>query len=510
MNIAEIRAKFPQYQDVPDGELVRGLHAKFYKDLPYADFLKSIDFRKPVDPTEGMGGLQKFNAGMGKAFTDIGSGAAQMVGMGPSAAEVQDRRSLDKPLMDTGAGMAGNVAGNVAMLAPLAVVPGGATVAGAGTLGALAGALQPTETPQDRLGNMAVGGLLGGGTQAVAGPGARKVGEWAANKEMAAALRQTQNATRDQTLKAAQAEGYTVPPSSINPSMVNKLLESVGGRAATTQEASIRNQAVTNKLAAEALGMPPGQALSDNSLASYRKTVAQPYRDVSGLSQKAEIALEQLKEARFNANDYSKFYSRSGDPNARAAAENFKQKAEALETALEGYATKANRPELIDALRESRKQIAKSYDIERALNEGSGDVSARMLGAALDKGRPLSGGLETAGKFAEAFPKSTQNMAGMQAPGVSNTTAILGTLLGAGGASAMGPAGLLAGGLPLMRGPARSLSLALGKSVKPDYAVGAGTKAAAALNDPETRRRIAMMVRAMALPAIPQLTEAQR
>ena len=510
MKIGEIREKFPQYADVPDGELVRGLHKKFYADVPYTDFLRKIDFRKPVDPTEGMSGMQKFNAGVGKAFTDLGRGAAQMVGMGPDAAQTQENRALDAPLMKTGAGMAGNVAGNLTALAPLAVVPGGATVAGAGTLGALAGALQPTEGAQGRLGNMALGGVLGAGTQAVAGPGARALGEWGANKETAAALRQSQNATRDQTLKAAQAEGYTVPPSSINPSLANKLLESVGGRAATTQEASIRNQAVTNKLAAEALGMPPETALSDSALKGYRKAVSQPYRDVSGLSQRAEIALEQLKDARFNANDYSKFYARSGDPNARAAAANFSQKADALETALEGYAAKANRPELIDALRESRKQIAKSYDVGRALNEGSGDVSARILGAALDKGRPLSGGLEIAGKFAEAFPKSTQNMAGMQAPGVSNTTAIMGTLLGAGGASAMGPAGLLAGGLPLVRGPARSLSLALGKSVQPDYAVGAGTKAAAALNDPETRRRIAMLARALALPAIPEAVEGAR
>src|SRR3990167_6280115 len=116
MKIAEIRAQFPQYADVPERELVRGLHAKFYADMPYKEFLGKIDFRSTIDPTEDMGGIQKFNAGMGKAFTDIGQGAQQMVGMGPSAQEVQDRRALDNPLMKTGAGMAGNVSGNIAML----------------------------------------------------------------------------------------------------------------------------------------------------------------------------------------------------------------------------------------------------------------------------------------------------------------------------------------------------------------------------------------------------------
>ncbi len=475
------------------------------KEKDYRALAKPV----PVDPTEGMGGMAKFNAGMGKAFTDIGQGAAQLVGMGESGAETKDRRALDQPLMKTGAGMAGNISGNIAALAPLALVPGAGTVAGAGALGAVAGGVQAAGGVQERLGNMLSGGALGAGTQAVVGPGARALGEYGARKEAEAAARQSQNAVRDQTLREAQAAGYTVPPSSINPSPVNKILESIGGRAATTQESSIRNQEVTNKLARAALGMPEEQAISEAGLKAYRNTAAQPYRDVAALSTRAELALEQLKEARFNANDYAKFYARSGDPSARAAADNFAKKAEQAEQALEAAAAKGGKPELIDALRESRKQIAKSYDVSRALNEGSGDVSARMLGAALDKGRPLSGELSTAARFAEAFPKSTQNMAGMQAPGVSNTTAIVGSLLGAGGASAMGPAGVLAGGLPMLRGPARSIALQMGRSVAPDYAVGAGTRAAAQLADPETQRRVALLARSLMLPAVPQLTGAE-
>ncbi|MDO8703311.1 MAG: hypothetical protein Q7J84_00045 [Sulfuricaulis sp.] len=462
-----------------------------------------------LDPTEGMSGMQKFNAGVGKAFVDIGRGAAQMVGQGPDAAQTQENRALDRPLMNTGAGMSGNVAGNISMLAPLAVVPGGATVAGAGTMGALAGALQPTEGVQERLGNMGTGLALGAGTQAAVGPGARALGEWGAGREQAAAMRQSQNSVRDATLKAGQEAGYVVPPSNINPSAANKIIESIGGRAATTQAASFRNQEVTNRLAAEALGMPKGAPLSESGLESYRKSVAQPYRDVAALSQRAQIALEQLKDARFNANNYTKFYSRSGDPNALAAATNFRQKADALETSLEGFAQNANKPDLIEALRKARTQIAKSYDVERALNVGSGDVSARLLGSALDKGRPLTGELATAGRFSEAFPTVTQNMAGKQAPGVSNTTAILSALLGGAGGATFGPGGVAAAALPLARGPARSLALQLGKSVKPDYTVGGGTKAAAALADPETRRRVAMMARALMLPSVPQLTGAE-
>ena len=505
MKISEIRAKFPMYADVPERDLVRGLHDKFYADMPYREFLSKIDFRPTIDPTKDMSEGQKFSAGVGKAMYDVGQGAQQLVGLGESGEETKNRRALDKPLMQTGAGLAGNIASNITMLAPLAVVPGGATVGGAAALGVLSGAMQPTEGPQERRRNMALGGVLGGAAQAAMGPGARALGEWGANREAAAALRKSQNAGRDQTLAAAQTAGYTVPGSAVNSSTFNKVLESVAGKAAVGQEAAIRNQGVTNKLAREALDMPPGQALSEGILRDYRKAVSEPYREVAAISKRAEMTLEQLKDARFNANNYSKHYAMSADPNSLAAAKNFSQKADALEQALEGFAAKGGKPDLIEALRKARQQIAKSYDVERALNVGTGDVSAKILGRALDKGKPLSGGLETAGRFAEAFGPYARDAASIPTPGVSKLGAVLSGGMGAGGFAAGGPAGLAAAAVPFTVPPAaRSLALALGKSVKPDYSIGAGTQAAAALNDPETRRRLAMMARALALPAAVQ------
>jgi hypothetical protein len=166
MNIQEIRQQYPQYSDLPDGQLVRGLHKKFYSDVPYADFLKKIDFREaPSDVTKEMNQGQRFTAGAGKAFYDIGQGAAQMVGAGESRDELRSRREIDRPLMRTGAGIAGNLAGNVTAFAPLAVVPGANTIAGAGALGLTAGALQPAESALGRAGNMAIGGVLGSAVQ---------------------------------------------------------------------------------------------------------------------------------------------------------------------------------------------------------------------------------------------------------------------------------------------------------------------------------------------------------
>lgn len=132
-----------------------------------------------LDPTEGMSGLEKFLAGTGKAFVDIGRGAGQLAGdaaeafgadrpsWAPTQADIDEARRLDAPLMKTGAGVAGNVVGNVAALAPAALVPGANTIAGGATLGALTGAIQPVSSAESRSGNMALGGIAGGALPAV-------------------------------------------------------------------------------------------------------------------------------------------------------------------------------------------------------------------------------------------------------------------------------------------------------------------------------------------------------
>lgn len=112
------------------------------------------------DPTEGMSGTQRFLAGVGKAITDVGRGAGQLVGV-VSREDVQRARELDAPLMRTGAGTAGNIIGNVAMFAPTAMIPGANTITGAGAIGAASGLLQPSASSAETAGNVALGGVAG-------------------------------------------------------------------------------------------------------------------------------------------------------------------------------------------------------------------------------------------------------------------------------------------------------------------------------------------------------------
>lgn len=127
---------------------------------------------KVFDPTEGMSGGQKFLAGAGKGFADLGRGAGQLLRSGigetagnalglPTTADIEESRRLDAPLMRTGAGVAGNVAGSIAAALPTAFIPGANTIGGAAVLGAAQGALQPVGEKDSRLQNIGTGAVFG-------------------------------------------------------------------------------------------------------------------------------------------------------------------------------------------------------------------------------------------------------------------------------------------------------------------------------------------------------------
>lgn len=111
---------------------------------------------KKPDPTEGTGMGQRVLEGVGKAFYDLGRGAGQRLGI-VDQTSIDEAAKLDQPLMNTGEGTAGNILGNVALAAPTAAIPGANTLAGAGAVGAVLGALQPTKTGESAIGNAATG-----------------------------------------------------------------------------------------------------------------------------------------------------------------------------------------------------------------------------------------------------------------------------------------------------------------------------------------------------------------
>lgn len=163
VKLSDIRAKFPMYNDVPDDQLLIGLHRKFYADIPFAKFNSNIEYDIGApNPTEGMSALERGRAGAGKAIVDTARGAGQLLGL-VSTDDVKDSRARDAALMNTTAGKVGNFAGNVGVMLPAVAIPGANTLAGAGVIGAAQGLVQPAETAGERGQNVALGGAAGAG-----------------------------------------------------------------------------------------------------------------------------------------------------------------------------------------------------------------------------------------------------------------------------------------------------------------------------------------------------------
>lgn len=192
IKLSDIRAQFPMYGDLSDEQLLMGLRKRYYSDIPASRFYDRIDFdTQRMDPTAGMSTTEKVLAGVGKSFVDLGRTAKRignMVGIGDyDAAAAKRDEELDKPLMATKAGMAGNIAGDVALTAipgyraqqlatrglttgakmlPQAAVRSATAAApyiGAAGAGAAVGA---ATTPEDMAGGAGMGALAGAGGEA--------------------------------------------------------------------------------------------------------------------------------------------------------------------------------------------------------------------------------------------------------------------------------------------------------------------------------------------------------
>lgn len=285
--------------------------------------------------------------------------------------------------------------------------------------GAITGATSAAMVDQDSAG---LGGLLGAAIPvagAVISKGTGLLSGKAQTPEM------------QQAIKTARESGYVIPPTQANPSLINRVLEGTSGKATAAQNASLRNQEVTNKLAARSLGLPDDTTLSAGLLAKIREDAGGAYEAVKSLPSKpsksassvmnipaeAEInpkeLVKQLKQARYDADAYYKSYNRTADPETLAKAKAFKDQAQKIESTIEEYAKSLGRTDLLPELKKARELIAKTYSVENALNLVTGNVSAKELSRQLEKGKPLSEGLKQAAEFSARFPKATQSVESM-------------------------------------------------------------------------------------------------
>lgn len=262
----------------------------------------------------------------------------------------------------------------------------------------------------------------------------------------------------NKTIADSVEAGYTIPPNMVNPSFKNQVIESVSGKQATQQIASAKNETVTGSLVRQSLGIGDDVPLNTKALEDLRKTAGTAYAEVSSLSPQAAQDLEALKIARNEASGWFKAYNRSASPDDLTKAKAARALSDQLEQALESHALDAGKKELIPKLRDARKLIAKTYTVGRALNDASGTVDARVLGRMYEKGLPLSDGLDTAGRFASAFPTVAKSSQQVGSPAAHNLKSLASLGAALAGNATFGPLGLAAAAVPFVAPPvARSI-----------------------------------------------------
>lgn len=392
----------------------------------------------PYNPTVGMSGFDKFAAGAGKTISDLGIGIKQRLGFA-NEEDVAKVRERDAPLMDTGAGKAGSIAGAVAAFAPTAFIPGANTYTGAALGGAVFGALQPTVEGESAVKNTALGGALG-----LAGQyGGNKLAQALSKKINAGKVAQIANQGSDDVLKQSIDAGYKIPPSYARGGTAARLAEGLSGKYKTNQLAGIKNQSVTNKLAKEALGIPDnvplsrdviknvrsaafksgyepvtkaGRVITDPQFSTALDDAARAFSDVANdfpelVDDQIIKTIDGLRKDSFDSNSAvsairllrdkaSSFYRAGSSAQGKAA----RDAAQAVEDQLERHLTGLgdDGAALLANFRNARQMIAKAHSVEGAL-KGSGNVNAAKLGAMIEKGSPLTGELEKIAKFGAEF-----------------------------------------------------------------------------------------------------------
>ncbi len=251
-----------------------------------------------------------------------------------------------------------------------------------------------------------------------------------------------------QAARQAQEAGYVIPPTQVKPSLINRLLEGSAGKISTAQNASFKNQQVTNQLAARSLGLPDDVVITPDVLNNLRTKAGQAYENLGATgtiktspkyiqalddiepyknAKKAMASfdspeakpiidiVESLKTPSFDVSSaLSKIKLLRSDADKAYRANDAtlgkvnKDAAKVLEDTIENYLANSKQTDLLQKFRDARQLIAKTYSVENALNQSTGSIDAKKLAAQLAKGKPLSGELKQAGQFAQAFPTAAQ------------------------------------------------------------------------------------------------------
>lgn len=192
----------------------------------------------------------------------------------PTQAEVDEVKRTETPLLNTGAGMVGNVAGNVGVTLPAMFVPGANSLAGATAIGAVTGAIQPTATGESVGQNMGYGAAGGAAGQTIGSLLGRAIRPVSAN------LTPEQQAL----VAAAKARGIPLDAADVTGSRPLKTIRDVLGQLPMTGDTQARIQAAKQAAYNRAVGGTFGKAedaLTPQVLSQARSDIGQRFTDLA-------------------------------------------------------------------------------------------------------------------------------------------------------------------------------------------------------------------------------------
>ena len=286
----------------------------------------------------------------------------------------------------------------------------------------------------------------------------------------------------------ARKAGYVLKPSEAG-GKVGKVAEGMSGSPKLSVDASIKNQRVTDRLAAEDIGIPKGKKPTKAAIDEAKKPHNAVYKEMGELGDmetdaqyKADLAkigrnpgtsfskavnpdLEKMRdtydEPRFDAKDAvlkvrelrAKGNKNIKAPNAPEQNElgyAQRQIADAIEGQMERRAAQLGKSDLVQRFKSARQSLAKIHVVEAAIKGNTAEVSAPAIAAQLNRGAPLTGNLKTIADVANEFGEVTR-------PGRTLKNKVPVTVLE--GLPALGGAALTAAshphiGVPLMAGVA--------------------------------------------------------
>ena len=427
------------------------------------------DENAAITPPE-RSGVSRFLSGVGGAILNNAAAVSDLLPDNKATEWLQEAGKEGIENAPGIAGKAGQVAGDIA---PYFATGGGGLTLQSLKAAMLAAATTPGSA-DDRIksgAEMALGNVLLG--KAMQGAG-RVAGNKLAASERNAAIKNANTLMKRDAQTAGRLEGFVNSPSESNPSITNQILESIAGKAATRQEAQIRNAGKTTALTRRALGLPDDAILNSEKFKEVIKANYKPYEDVaklrtppslisgSGITTTARQDLDALKVAQANARQLYRANQANPHPDTLALFNAEKAKIAALEKRFDIRANQAGKPELIEELKQARVNIAKAYTAKDATNKSTGMVDARDFGKRIDKEKPLTGEMRIAGDFEQSFPNAIRDPEHVPAPSVNQMLHMIAPVLGgAGGFAAGGAPGAIAGAVGAELAPRAARSLIL-------------------------------------------------